>query len=208
MISRNKIITAVAYPLVNLFVRMGESVCIHHQTKGLRRLGPKSGFGKISEIRGQEYISIGENSSFGDYLSINAWDSFQTEDGLQEFNPSISIGDGCWLGQYAHITCINNIRIGNNVLTGRNVTITDNSHGDTDLQTLRIPPIKRRLVSKGPVLIGNDVWIGDKVTILPGVSIGDGAIIAANSVVTKDVPAYCVAAGNPARIIKQCTLPE
>jgi acetyltransferase-like isoleucine patch superfamily enzyme len=64
-------------------------------------------------------------------------------------------------------------------------------------------PIKRSLFSKGPVIIGDNVWIGDKATILPGVSIGNGAVIAANAVVTKDVPAYSVAAGNPARIIKQ-----
>lgn len=53
------------------------------------------------------------------------------------------------------------------------------------------------------MIIGNNVWIGDKATILPNVSIGNGAIIAANSVVTKDVPEYCIVAGNPAKIIKQ-----
>ena len=61
----------------------------------------------------------------------------------------------------------------------------------------------RSVMSKGPVIIGNDVWIGDKATILPGVTIGDGAVIAANAVVTKDVPAYSVVAGNPAKIVKQ-----
>ena len=72
-----------------------------------------------------------------------------------------------------------------------------------NLETLHIPPIKRPIYSKGPVIIGDNVWIGDKATILPGVTIGDGAVIAANAVVTKDVPAFCVAAGNPARIIKK-----
>lgn len=67
------------------------------------------------------------------------------------------------------------------------------------------PPthMKRKCISKGIVQIGNKVWIGDKVTILPNVRIGDGAIIAANSVVTKDVPSYSVVAGNPATIKKQ-----
>lgn len=59
------------------------------------------------------------------------------------------------------------------------------------------------VTSKGPVIIGSNVWFGDKATILPNVTIGDGAVIAANSVVTKDVPAYSVVAGNPAKIIKQ-----
>ena len=82
------------------------------------------------------------------------------------------------------------------------MTITDNSHGETDYDTLLQPPLMRLVTSKGPVIIGKDVWIGDKATILPGVTIGEGAVIAANSVVTKDVPAYSVVAGNPAKVIK------
>lgn len=55
---------------------------------------------------------------------------------------------------------------------------------------------------KGDTVIGNDVWIGQNVTVLPGVHVGDGAIIAANSVVAKDVPAYCIAGGNPCKVIR------
>ena len=93
--------------------------------------------------------------------------------------------------------------MGNGVLTGRWVTITDNSHGETDYETLKMQPILRKLYSKGAVKIGDNVWIGDKVTILPNVTIGNGAIIAANAVVTRDIPPYSIVAGNPARIIKQ-----
>ena len=87
-------------------------------------------------------------------------------------------------------------------MTGRWVTITDNGHGKTDFDNLKIQPDKRKLYTKGPVVIGNNVWMGDKVTILPGVTIGNGSVIAANSVVTKDIPSFSVAAGNPAKIIK------
>lgn len=80
--------------------------------------------------------------------------------------------------------------------------ITDNSHGETDYDSLKMPPIKRPITSKGPVIIGNNVWIGDKATILPGVTIGDGSVIAANAVVTKDVPPYSVVGGNPAIVLK------
>ncbi len=64
-------------------------------------------------------------------------------------------------------------------------------------------PIHRPLVVKGPIVIEDNVWIGERVCILSGVNIGKGAIIAANSVVTHDVPEYCVAAGSPAKVIKQ-----
>ena len=63
--------------------------------------------------------------------------------------------------------------------------------------------VARAWDNKGDIVIGNDVWIGQNVTVMPGVHIGDGAIIAANSVVAKDVPAYCVAGGNPCRVIRQ-----
>jgi virginiamycin A acetyltransferase len=64
-------------------------------------------------------------------------------------------------------------------------------------------PALQDLPFKGDTVIGNDVWIGQNVTILPGVHVGDGAIIAANAVVAKDVPAYHIAGGNPAKVIKK-----
>ena len=93
--------------------------------------------------------------------------------------------------------------IGDYCLTGKWVTITDKSHGETDRDSLLMSPAKRSTTAKGPVVIGDNVWIGDKATILPGVTIGDGAVIAANAVVTKDVPKYSVVGGNPARILKK-----
>lgn len=151
-------------------------------------------------IKGESYITINDYTRFDKGCIITAWD--RSPDGGY-FKPSIQIGSECLFGEYNHITCVNEIIIGNNVLTGRWVTITDNSHGDSNYTTLIIPPIMRPTISKGKVVIGNNVWIGDKATILPGVTIGDGAIIAANAVVTKDVPAYSVVGGNPAKIIKK-----
>lgn len=164
-------------------------------------------FGIIGQIHCPECISIGENCRFGDWIFLTAWDTYHCiidgQDKIQKLNPVLSIGELCNFGAFNHITCTNKVTIGDGVLTGKWVTITDNSHGDTNIETLKIRPEKRRIVSKGPVVIGNNVWIGDKATILPGVTIGDGAVVAANAVVTKDVPAYSVVAGNPARIIKR-----
>ncbi len=131
---------------------------------------------------------------------MTAWDKYLLTN--QVFTPEISIGENVCIGEYVHITAINKIVIGNGVLTGRWVLITDNSHGLFTKSELEERPIARPIYSKGEVIIGNNVWIGDKATILPNVHVGDGAIIAANAVVTKDVPAYSLAAGNPARVIK------
>jgi len=116
--------------------------------------------------------------------------------------PSLKIGSGANIGESNHITCCNSIEIGKYVLTGKHVTITDNSHGDTSGSDLPAAPYDRPIRSKGTVNIGDKVWIGDKVTILPGVNIGEGAIIGANSVVTHDIPAFTLACGNPAVGIK------
>lgn len=164
-------------------------------------------FGAVVFTHAPQFISIGHGTGFGDHLFLTAWEKYYCimdgENTIQHHTPFLNIGEGCCFGAFNHITCINRIQIGDNLLTGKWVTITDNSHGNSNYETLLIDPIKRPLFSKGPVVIGNDVWIGDKATILSGVTIGDGAVIAANAVVTKDVPAYAVVGGNPARVIKE-----
>ena len=171
--------------------------------RSFKHLGKKSSFQSVSLLKGPQYISIGNNCFFEQFLYLSAWDTFHSMEHTQHLSPSITIGSNCHFGAFNHITAINCIEIGNNLLTGKFVTITDNSHGDTKIETLNIAPLSRPLYSKGPVKIGSNVWIGDKATILPNVTIGDGAVIAANAVVTKDVPAYSIVAGNPAKIIKE-----
>lgn len=150
-------------------------------------------------ILGEEYISIGRNVRFGARAILTAWDKYECD----SFTPQIIIGDNVNIGEDCHITAINKIEIGNDVLMGKKITISDNSHGETDFDSLLIPPIKRRLFSKGPVVIENGVWIGDKATILAGVRIGRNSIIGANTLVTKNVPENCIVGGVPAKIIKK-----
>ena len=173
-----------------------------HQQHIAKRFSHAEGvyFSQHMHTLGEHCIYIGAGTQFDKYSYLTAWE--RTCAG-GDFHPEIHIGENCCFGAWNHITATNKIQIGNNLLTGKWVTITDNSHGDTDFVSLQTPPLMRRVTSKGPVVIGDNVWIGDKATILPGVTIGDGAVIAANAVVTKDVPAYCVVGGNPARIIKQ-----
>ena len=146
-------------------------------------------------LQGIQYVEIGDDTLFEKDLQLTVTvSSSQT--------PCISIGSHCLFRRGAHITASNLIKIGDHLLTGTNVLITDNSHGNTDVASLLIPPGKRDVVSKGGVVIGNNVWLGNNVCVLPNVNIGDGAVIGANSVVTHDIPAYSVATGNPAKIVK------
>lgn len=158
---------------------------------------------RVNYTLGEKYFQIGKKTRFGRMAVLTAWDSGpKMSEGRESFQPHVTIGSNCNFGDYLHLTCINKIEIGDGVLTGRWVTISDNAHGKTELGLMKIAPDQRSLFSKGPVKIGNNVWIGDKATILAGVTIGDGAIIAANAVVTKDIPPYSVAGGNPAKILK------
>lgn len=149
-------------------------------------------------LKGLRYISIGYNTAFGRGAILTAWDKFAG----CHYKPYIHIGNHCHIGEHSHITACHSITIGDNLLTGRYVYISDNAHGEAIASQLDIPPSLRPLHVKGPVVIGNNVWIGESARILSGVTIGDGAIIGANAVVTHDVPKGAVVGGVPARVIK------
>lgn len=163
-------------------------------------------FGKISMLTGCDCITIEEGTTFGDFLYLTAWPKYR--DQVMTLKPCLEIGKNCHFGDYLHITCANKLTVGDGCLTGKWVTISDNNHGTTDYEDLQKEPLERNLHSKGPVIIGRNVWIGDKVTILSGVEIGDGVVIAANSVVTKSIPSYSVVAGIPAKIIENPNISE
>ncbi|KAA6312817.1 putative acetyltransferase [termite gut metagenome] len=149
-------------------------------------------------IKGHKYIHIGNNFAACSGFRIECWDKYENE----AYTPSIIIGDNVCFNFYCHIGAINKIIIGNNVLVGSHVLITDHFHGKISKDELLIPPSKRKLYSKGPVIIENDVWIGEGVCILPNVTIGHNTVIGANSVVTHNIPPYSVVAGNPVKILK------
>lgn len=108
----------------------------------------------------------------------------------------ITIGDNCFFNHNCSLTAAENIVIGNQCMFANNFVVVDHDHDRKDGKILK------ELVS-APVKIGNNVWCGANVTVLKGVTIGDGAVIAAGSVVNRDVAAYSVVAGVPARKISK-----
>lgn len=109
-------------------------------------------------------------------------------------NAVLDFGTNVFMHEHTHITCGESIHIGSNTIIARDVVIRD-----YDAHHLSTPGYR---ISK-PIHIGEHVWIGNRVMILKGVTIGDNAVIAAGSVVTKDVPPNCVAAGCPAKVIRE-----
>jgi len=120
----------------------------------------------------------------------------------QKYNPKLCFGKHVVIHYYCHIGVINEVTIGDHVLLGSHVLITDHQHGQFNEEDKNIPWAKRSLFSKGPVHIEDNVWLGENVCVMPAVTIGKGSVIGANSVVTHDIPPYSLAAGVPAKIIR------
>lgn len=160
------------------------------------RLGSGCYIPSDSRIVGEEFISIGDGFySYGN-LRLETFAQKRCNEVL------LQIGNNVVVGNYCHIGAINKIQIGDNVLMGSNVLITDHMHGKTTYEELQIPPNERALYSKGAVIIENNVFIGDGAKIMPGVTIGEGAMIGSNAVVTHNVAKYSIVGGIPASVIK------
>lgn len=131
-----------------------------------------------------------------DNAEINVDDTFSIHSGCHIIvleNAKLNLGSG-YINRNVKIRCFKEITIGNNVAISENVTIWD-----SDAHAI----IGKEAEMTKSIHIGNNVWIGNNVTILKGVTIGNGAIIAAGAVVAKDIPEGCLAAGIPAKVIKE-----
>ncbi len=123
---------------------------------------------------------------------------------VEIFSPDrvkLRLGENCKMGDNVHIAASESVSVGNDCLFASNIFISDTNHGSVDSDPA-IAPDARPLTAK-PVRIGDRVWLGEGVCVLPGASIGDGCIIGAHSVVCGEIPPNCVAVGAPARVIKR-----
>lgn len=154
-----------------------------------------SGFEKNCKFVGTNHMDIGKNSFFGEGCEIIALDSHFG----QSLNPCLNIGSHVRITARGRITCAGNVTIEDDVLMAPDVFITDHNHG--------MNPTKRGGYSPQPLIVKDvriceGVWLGQRACVLPGVTIGAHSIIGANSVVTHDIPAYSIAVGSPARVVK------
>lgn len=150
------------------------------------------------DIRGKKYIQISKGFTTGSGCRVEAYPL--------DNRKVLLFGENFQMNDYVHITAMKNVVIGNNVLFASKIYISDCSHGsyngdENDSNPYMIPK-DRPLFSKA-VFIQDNVWLGEFVSVLPGVTIGKGTIVGANSVVSKSLPPYVIAVGSPAKPIKK-----
>lgn len=155
-------------------------------------------FGFPIEVQGGKYIEIGHSTILGKDCRLEALDEYYG----QRFSPEMIIGEHAVINPLCHIGCINKVFIGNYVTIGERSLIVDHTHGGTIYDDMLLSPRKRPLFSKGPVVIEDNVTLGENCVVLPGVTIGHNSVIGANAVVTKNIPPFSIVGGNPAKVIK------
>lgn len=150
------------------------------------------------DIRNKGQIKISKGFTTGRYCRLEAYSC--------NGNDVLKIGKNVQINDFVHITAVESVVIEDNVLIASKVYISDSSHGsykgDSKDSNPSIIPKDRLLVSK-PIFIKENVWLGEFVSVLPGVTIGRGTIVGANSVVSKSLPEYVIAVGIPAKPIKK-----
>ena len=150
----------------------------------------------VTALYGERFMRIGEGTIIGPHVTLSAGISPSHD---LDVDTAVSIGDRCLIGRGSGIVAHESIEIGDDVFTGHHIYITDANHGydDPDL------PVGRQFGKAKPVRIGSGSWIGHGAVVLPGARIGEHVVVGAASVVTGDLPDFCVAVGSPARVIRR-----
>lgn len=185
----------LATMLLGLGLRAARSGLISHKL-GVKkiRIGPRP------YLRGLSSIQMGEDFSAADGLWLEAI----TRHNDQIFSPRIIIGDHVRISRWVHIAATHSVEIGDHVLMGSKVIITDHNHGQYSKQhsSPHLAPDLRLLDDDREVVVGRNVWLGDGVVVTPGSCIGEGTVIGANSVVQGTIPPFSIASGAPAKVVK------
>lgn len=150
-------------------------------------------------VKEPQFIHWGDGVVLGEGTKLLCWSSYNSGKKTQKLNPNLTIGNNVHATRNFVVQCAGKISIGNDVLIASNVFVIDYNHGVN-------PCTKSYLdndLNVSEVVIKDGAWIGNDVVILAGVSIGEKSIIGAGSVVTKSIPDFTIAVGNPAKVIKE-----
>ena len=150
----------------------------------------------IAALFGEEYMEVGDGTIVGPHCTLSA--GIMPGHTLGNI-PRLSIGARCLLGKSSGIVTHESIEIGDDVFTGHHIYVTDANHGYEDVDV----PVGRQFGDARAVSIGSGSWIGHGAIVLPGARIGEHVVVGAGSVVTGELPDYCVAVGIPARVIRR-----
>lgn len=163
-------------------------------TRAFASFGRKSVLYLPLYIKGKEFISIGDNTTILNNARIQVYND------LTGLKSEVRIGNNCYIGYNTSILAGGNVEIGDGVLMASNILISSENHS--------VNPEDERYYSAqplvcAPVKIEDGCWIGERVCILPGITIGKKCVVGAGSIVTKSIPDYCMVAGAPAKVIKK-----
>lgn len=176
-------------------------LCLRHYWIGqFAEAGPGMSIGDGLQLYGPDHIRAGRQVSIANQVTLRAMTTYPWSTLPQTFSPEIILGDRCFINNFTHLSCVNRVVIGADTLIAESCFIADNNHGYADPdKRIREQP----LTVCGEVHIGPDSWIGAHCCIVGNIRIGRHCVVGAHSVVTSDLPDYSVAAGAPARILKQ-----
>lgn len=162
----------------------------------INHIGKDSKVGLLYNFLNGKYISIGDRTAIGRYARFLCYDKFNGK----KYNPKIQIGNNCIFGPCITILSSDLIKIEDNVAFAGYITLVNENHG---MDVENILPFYKQTLTSAPIIIGEGSWIGERCVVLPGVTIGKKCVIGSGSVVNKSIPDYCIAVGNPARVIKK-----
>lgn len=190
-------------PLFLFAYRCGVRVCA--KAFSLLISGAFAQFGRATVVQYPVRLSGEDRIAIGDRVFFGAGSWLQTLPDGDNKSAAIVIGNGCSSSGNCVISAVRSVTLEEDVLLARNVYISDHIHRykETD-----IPVMAQGVDKVEPVLIKRGAWLGQNVVVCPGVTIGRGAVIGANSVVLHDIPDFCVAVGAPARVVKSISAPE
>jgi acetyltransferase-like isoleucine patch superfamily enzyme len=182
--------------------RLGSAAGALFVGRGVRILHPRRLYVGRS-VTLEDYVHIDALSRqgvrLGDNVTIAKFTIIETTGVISNLGEGLEMGDNSSLGDYCFVGAAGGVRIGRNVLVGQRVSFHSENHrfDRTDV------PIKEQGVTRRGIVVEDDCWLGAGSILLDGVTVGRGSVVAAGSVVTRDVPPYSVVAGVPAKVMRQ-----